>query len=213
MIQVDSADANNKPLRPGPTVSPTDARPETVVVDDEQLLRRQFAEDPKKGCEILFRRYYTNLCNHAIRYVYAREAAEDIVSEVFTNFWQSRVFEQITTSYRAYLYKAVRNRAYNYVQWELKRTDPIESVPSLSADRSPEPDAVLQYHELSQKIERVIQELPPQCRRAFVLKRIEGKTYTEIAAEMQLAPKSVESLVSRALTKLRQALKEDWLPT
>lgn len=181
-------------------------------MDDEQLLRRQFADDPKKGCELLFRRYYANLCNHAVRFVYAREVAEDIVSEVFANFWHSRVFDQITTSYRAYLYKAVRNRAYNYVQWELKRTDPIESVPPLSPDLSPEPDAVLHYHELSRKIERVIQELPPRCRRAFVLKRIEGKTYAEIATEMQLAPKSVESLVSRALTRLRQALKDDWLP-
>ncbi len=81
---------------------------EPVILHDEYLIREMFSQNPQKGCELLFRRYYTNLCNHAIRFVHSDEVAEDIVSEVFASFWQSRTFEIITTSYRAYLYKAVQ---------------------------------------------------------------------------------------------------------
>jgi hypothetical protein len=51
---------------------------EAIVTDDEFLLRKEFESNPEKGFELLFRRYYVNLCNHAIRFVHSKEAAEDI---------------------------------------------------------------------------------------------------------------------------------------
>ncbi|WP_083422144.1 RNA polymerase sigma-70 factor [Arsenicibacter rosenii] len=183
---------------------------EALVMDDELVLRQAFASDPRKGCELLFRRYYTNLCNHAIRFVYSKEVAEDIVAELFANFWYSRVFDEISTSYRAYLYRAVRNRAYNYLAWQFQRTDSMDAIEHMPVDTTLKPDEVLQYSELHQKIEYAIQQLPAQCQRAFLLKRIEGKKYTEIAEEMQIGTKAVEALVSRALTRLRAELKNDW---
>ncbi|MBD2752396.1 RNA polymerase sigma-70 factor [Spirosoma validum] len=186
---------------------------EANVTDDELVFRQLFAQDAKQGCALLFRRYYTNLVNHAVRFVYSKEVAEDLVAEVFTNFWQDRLFEQITTSYRAYLYKAVRYRAYNYLRWELHKSDSLESANDQSMPASLQPDQVLHYSELHQKIESVIQNLPPQCQRAFLLSRIEGKKYAEIAQEMQISTSAVEKLLIRALSKLRQELKAEWFIT
>lgn len=180
------------------------------VTDDELMLRQVFAQDAKQGCALLFRRYYPNLVNHAVRFVYSKEAAEDLVAEVFTVFWRDRTFEQITTSYRAYLYKAVRHRAYNYLRWEVRQTDSLESADEQPIPASLQPDQVLHYSELHQKIESIIQNLPPQCQRAFLLSRIEGKKYTEIAQDMQISSSAVEKLLIRALGKLRQELKAEW---
>ncbi|SDG48333.1 RNA polymerase sigma-70 factor, ECF subfamily [Dyadobacter soli] len=185
------------------------AKSEAIVPDDEWLLRRQFAEDPEKGCELLFRRYYVNLCNHTIRFVHSREVAEDIVSEIFTTFWQNQTYRQVTTSYRAYLYKSVRHRAYNYLKWQVRFQHSAEEPVHLS--ESPSPHEVLQYSELHQKIELIIRELPAQCRRAYILKRVEGKKYDEIAQEMKISAKAVEALVSRALSRLRKELSAHWV--
>jgi DNA-directed RNA polymerase specialized sigma24 family protein len=95
--------------------------PETKVFSDEYFIKTCFIKSPKEGFELLFRKYYTNLCNHAIRYVYSKEIAEDIVAEVFTNFWNNKIHENITTSFRAYLYISVKNRANNYIKLELNR--------------------------------------------------------------------------------------------
>ena len=181
-----------------------------VTADDERILRETFASDPKEGCSLLFRRYYDNLCSHAIRFVHSREIAEDIVSEMFASFWQDGVFEQITSSYRAYLYKSVRHRAYNYLKWKVQQTDSLDSITHTTASQSVNPDEALLFSELHLKVEWIIQQLPPQCRRAYLLKRVEGKKYEVIANEMKISVKAVEALVSRALLRLRSDLKDNW---
>lgn len=183
---------------------------EPKLISEEVFLQRIFAQDARKGCEVLFKRYYNNLCNHALRFVYSKEAAEDIVNEVFANFWQQQVFEKINHSYRAYLYRAVRYRSYNYIKYELNQSETFQPDYTVEAP-VPQADEILHYNELSQKLDKVIQELPPQCRRAFQLNRLEGKKYAEVAEEMGITLSAVERLISRALGKLRSELKEEWM--
>lgn len=90
--------------------------------DADWHLKALFETDPTAGCELLFRKYYAALCSQASRYVYARETAEDIVSEVFYNFWKDQTYRQVTASYQAYLFKAVRYRVLNYLRWELGKS-------------------------------------------------------------------------------------------
>ncbi len=188
---------------------------DTKVISDEYFIERNFAESPQKGFELLFRKYYTNLCNHAIRFVYSKEIAEDIVAEVFTNFWQNKVYENITTSYRSYLYTAVRYRAYNTIKTEINRTTNLENNDSdfQYADNSLvlQPDEILHFHELTKRLDVAIQHLPQQSRKAFQLNRLEGKKYTEVAVEMHITVSAVERLISRALAKIRDELKAEWI--
>ncbi|PWJ58649.1 RNA polymerase sigma-70 factor (ECF subfamily) [Dyadobacter jejuensis] len=194
----------------GKPISPFGGDSPTITTDDERLLREAFAVNPKQGCSLLFSRYYDNLCSHAIRFVHSKEVAEDIVSEMFASFWQDGVFEHINSSYRAYLYKAVRHRSYNYLKWKVQQTDSLDTISLTTASKSVHPDDALLYSELHIKVEMIIQQLPPQCRRAYILKRVEGMKYDEIASELKISIKAVEALVSRALLRLRTDLKDNW---
>lgn len=196
-------------------ISITKFSEETKVISEEYFIEKTFVESPQKGFELLFRKYYTNLCNHAIRFVYSKEMAEDIVAEVFTNFWQNKVYENITTSYRSYLYTSVRYRAYNTIKNEINRTTNLENneFDFQYSDSSVvlQPDEILHFHELTKKLETSIQNLPQQSRKAFQLNRLEGKKYTEVALEMQITVSAVERLISRALAKIRHELKSEWI--
>ncbi|MER0438036.1 RNA polymerase sigma-70 factor [Emticicia sp. W12TSBA100-4] len=196
-------------------ISITKFSEETKVISEEYFIEKTFVESPQKGFELLFRKYYTNLCNHAIRFVYSKEMAEDIVAEVFTNFWQNKIYENITTSYRSYLYTSVRYRAYNTIKNEINRTTNLENneFDFQYSDSSVvlQPDEILHFHELTKKLETSIQNLPQQSRKAFQLNRLEGKKYTEVALEMQITVSAVERLISRALAKIRQELKSEWI--
>ncbi len=185
----------------------------TPMSDDEHLIRLAFARDPVAGCELLFRRYYAPLRNHAVRFVYSREIAEDLVSDVFCTFWDNRLHEQITTSYRAYLFKAVRNRAQNYVLWELKKESHAPDEGFTLPDSSPGPEATLLFDELRIRLDQRIQDLPSQCRKVFLLSRLEGKSYQEIADELGLSVRTVEVHIRKALAAIRQMLNRDgmWL--
>lgn len=194
----------------GPTRA-EDATYPTPMSDDEHLIRLAFAQDPVAGCEMLFRRYFAPLRNHAVRFVYSREIAEDLVSDVFCTFWENRLYEQITSSYRAYLFKAVRNRAHNYVLWELKKDSNGPDEGFTLPDNSPGPEATLLLDELRLRLDQRIQDLPAQCRKVFLLSRLEGKSYREIADELGLSVRTVEVHIRKALASIRQMLDKDWM--
>lgn len=202
------------PSRPEPDPSPFQTGPADgapVRPDDPELfIRRAFDQDPQLGCELLFRRYYANLCSHAVRLVLSKPVAEDLVADVFLTFWKTRAHERITACYGAYLYRAVRNRALNHLRYELHQTRPLE--PDEADFAQPEtPESLLHVHELTQRLDAEIAALPPQSRRAFLLHRYEGKRYADIAAELGISVKAVEHLVSRALARLRTGLGGEWL--
>lgn len=180
--------------------------------DADWHLRTVFETNPRQGCELLFRKYYGPLCSHVVRSVYAKETAEDIVSEVFCNFWKNKVYLTIDTSYHAYLFRAVRYRTLNYLRWELtkSRQSSDDQMDDLT-DYRPSPSEIVQYDELHHKVEQAINKLPPQCKRAFLLSRFEGKKYQEIADELNIGIKTVETHMSKALTTLRTALKDEWI--
>ncbi|WP_233207731.1 RNA polymerase sigma-70 factor [Siphonobacter sp. BAB-5405] len=180
--------------------------------DTEESLQLLFQENPQKGCEALFRQYYAALCSHSVRLVYSREVAEDIVSEVFCRFWSDRVYESVTTSFVAYLYQAVRNRSYNYLRWELQKSRQSTDPQQLSVvDYQPSPAEMVQFDELQRKIEQTIEQLPSQCKRVFLLSRFENRKYQEIADELQISIKTVETHISKALSTLRLVLKDEGL--
>ncbi|MVM39645.1 RNA polymerase sigma-70 factor [Spirosoma sp. HMF3257] len=132
-------------------------------MDREYLIRQAFAIDTRRGYECLFRRYYKVLCTQAVRYTYSRDIAEDIVAEVFLGFWKNRVHEHITSSYRSYLYRAVRNRVYNHLQDEFRRDNSIGKPVDLDMAEEvnyEDPQRIIQFTELYQQLETEIKRLP-----------------------------------------------------
>ena len=179
------------------------------LLDEELLIRKTFETDPKQGCEILFRKYYQLLCSHAVRLVYSEAIAEDLVAELFCKLWTDQIYLNINTSYRAYLFKAIRFSAYNYIRWELGKTTKVDDMDSFrDLSNSFKPEEALLYEELADEIEQIIKHLPPQCQRVFMLSRFENKKYKEIADELGISVKSVEAHISKALDTLRKSLKK-----
>ena len=190
----------------GPTVSTS------MENDPDWQLQRLWESDPREACEVLFRKYYVALCSHACRFVYSKEVAEDIVSEVFYLFYKEELYKTVTISYKAYLLQAVRYRAYDYIRWELSKSRRGTDVDSVTIiDHDPSPSEIVQYDELYRSIELAIDQLPPQTKRIFLLSRFEGRKYQEIASELAISVKTVETHMSKALSLLRQALRPMWI--
>jgi RNA polymerase sigma-70 factor (family 1) len=178
------------------------------IIDAEALLQQTFDNDPRNGCTLLFRLYYAPLCSHVIRFVYSKQVAEDIVAEVFCKFWDGRIFQKITTSYRAYLFKCARHSAYNYVKFKLSGNSQDGQLgPDHNAS---DPCEILQYDELYQRLQETINGLPQQCKKVFVLSRMENKRYQDIANELEISIKAVEAHISKALRILRKRVNHDW---
>lgn len=191
---------------PGPGLLTPDA---ALFHDDELFLRKAFGEDAKEACGLLFKRYHQVLCNQAVRLVYSRAVAEDLVAEVFYRFWKNKTYLDITTSYRAYLFKAVRHRAYNHLKAELTHKALAREV-QLGGELR-QPDQHLFFKELSRKLETLVEALPPQCKKVFLMNRYEGKKCKEIADNLDLSVRTVEAHLLRAVAALREGLRQSHL--
>ena len=177
------------------------------IIDSEVWIKRAFETDNTKGYELLFKRYYQPLCSHAVRFVYSKEIAEDLVMEVFSQFWQKQLHQSVTTSYRAYLFTSVRHAAFAYLRKEFSSERSMDDAVDPELVNPPvTPQQLLQFNELYVKIEEVIRSASPQSQRVFVMSRFEGKKNTVIAEELHLSTKTVEGHITKVLSLLRQSL-------
>ncbi|MDX9881167.1 MAG: RNA polymerase sigma-70 factor [Prolixibacteraceae bacterium] len=184
----------------------------------EQELVRSVANGNKKGFEILFRTYYKRLCAYAVGFVSQNDIAEDLVTDVFLNFWEKRESLTIHKSVSSYLFQSVKNSCINYLNREKSRKHIIsENEAALLAlkikypvsDKYPLTDLI--GRELEEKIKAEIEKLPEQCREIFYLSRFEERSHKEIADQLGISENTVKVQIYRALIKLRVGLK-DYLP-
>ncbi|MBS1603329.1 MAG: RNA polymerase sigma-70 factor [Bacteroidetes bacterium] len=200
--------SGNNPLR---IAADKDADEQALLMDNETFIRIILKDDPEKGFAVLFKKYYGPLCSHATRFVYSKEIAQDIVSEVFLNFWNKRLYLSVTSTFRAYLYTAVRNSSYNHLQQEFgeKKQELGDRLAAGSGlVEEVDPQSILLLSELMTKIERAIESFPPQCQKVFLLSRYEGRKNREIADELQIRLKTVEAHMMKALSILKKTLSD-----
>jgi RNA polymerase sigma-70 factor (ECF subfamily) len=142
--------------------------------------------------------------------LYSKAVAEDLVSEVFYQFYAKETYEEITISFRAYLFKAVRSRALNFMRWEAGRSADIEAYDEVSDRACQEPDSIVEYEELYHSIQDAINAMPPQRRKIFLMNRFENLKYAEIASDLGLSPRTVEVQIRKASIYLKGVLKGKW---
>jgi RNA polymerase sigma-70 factor (family 1) len=152
----------------------------------------------------LFLTYYAPLTAFASKYVSDSDSAKDIVQSVFVKLFEKRHSLSIDESIKSYLYKTVSNACINFKEKELVRSkhqsDYAKSLSEISFH-----DA-LEQTEQEFKIFQAINNLPPQCRRIFILSRLELKRNPQIAEELAISVRTVETQISNALRTLRKTI-------
>jgi RNA polymerase sigma-70 factor (ECF subfamily) len=166
--------------------------------------------DNAPAFEAVFREHYAALARFAFRFVRDASMAEDIVQEVFGRLWTDRHSLTITTSLRAYLYAAVRNRALNISKhaavittFELDESD-AESIAAAPS----QPDELLDIAELHARLAEAFDALPEKQATVMRLRWRDELTYAEIAEVVGISIKGVEKHLSRGLATLRARLGE-----
>ena len=179
----------------------------TVVGGSELELLARIARGDRGAFEQLFREHYAALVRFGEGLLRSRELAEDTVQEVLLNLWRQREVVRVDDSVRAYLYRAVRNRALNQIRNERVRREAVPQLVLESLSEGEAGDAGVLETELETAVRTAIAELPPRCREVFELSRVRGLRYSEIAETLGISIKTVETQMGRALRSLRGRLR------
>ncbi len=171
---------------------------------DEQLLQGLY-DGSEEAYRKLFFTYFEPLTFYANKYLNDIDASCDMVQEVMTYVYENRETLRITESLKSFLYRAVANRSLNVLKHEEVKVRHHAIIKERS-DETLDEDTI-ETSELEAKINRLMDELPEGCRRVFMMSRVEGKSNQEIADELSISKRTVETQVSKALKVLRNALK------
>jgi RNA polymerase sigma-70 factor (ECF subfamily) len=154
----------------------------------------------------LFRLLYDRLLRFCIQYVNSREAAEEIVSDVFVKLWNRRQELETVANLEVYLFVAVKNHSLNYLeQFSTFRIAPLDDgLAQLSAPTDPEKE--MEWKEMNHRLDQEVNRLPDQCRKVFRLIRDEGFRYKDVAVILNISPRTVETQLFRAIRRLNEAI-------
>ncbi len=155
--------------------------------------------------EHLFKEFYQPLTVFAKGYVEDLESGKEIVQDLFVHLYEKRKTLVITTSIKSYLYQSVRNRCLNHLKHQqVQKMHHDRMKPEL--DVSDNLEDKIRETELEHMVSKVVDQLPPQCRRIFNMSRVSGFSNGEIAEKLQISKRTVETQISNALKVLREKL-------
>jgi RNA polymerase sigma-70 factor, ECF subfamily len=176
-------------------------------LSDKEILQK-LKEGDQSVFNQIFRDNYVTLVSYSRKFIRDKEEAEEVVQELFVNFWKKRASIEVNTSLKSYLFRSVHNMCINQIKRK-KVKDKFEEYyirngSVFSADFS----NIIDEQELQRKISKALEEMPEKVRVTFQLIRFEDMKYKEAAGKLGISVKTVEAQMGIALRHMRLFLKE-----
>lgn len=132
------------------------------------------------------------------------DQAEDVAQEAFVKLWQNCASVPLEKA-KSYLYTIANNSSLNAIAHQ-KVVLNYEKNFSGTDQTNENPEYLLEEKQFQAKLLRAIENLNEKQRVAFLMHRIDGKKYSEIALELDLSVKAVEKRIHLALLSLRKEI-------
>ena len=173
---------------------------QNVSIDDEIFVSGVNKRTPES-----FRTLYSSLDKPLIRfsnkYLNSTPDAEDVVHDVFIQFWQSKYTFSDIKSIRSFLFTATKNKTINYLKRKRRVVNNIDFLEFEAAEERPASFFDFSY-EIKSMFETSLGQLPEQCEK--IMKSFkEGLNSIEIAIRYKLAPSTVRAQKRRGIKLIR----------
>jgi len=154
-----------------------------------------------------FLRYRESLRRYIARLVIRAEDVDDILQDTFLNVHRLKDSDGVRSP-KFYLFAVARRTAFRELKRQSERMaesidEAIEKGTEPPADLTPL-DQAFEARAHFETLTDVISELPRQCRRVFILRKVFGFSHKEISAAMGISTSTVEKYLGRAMMRCLQ---------
>ena len=177
-------------------------------IDDNNLITL-LQQGDRSAYKQLFIKYYSPLCEYASQYI-SDDDSEELVQELMLFLWETRENLVIETSLKSYLFISTKHRCLNAIRKNQYHERIHNQIYEKIKDQFEDPDYYF-VNELTENIQKAIENRPETYRETFAMSRFGEKTNVQIAEKLGISVKTVEYRISQALKILRFKLK-DYLP-
>ena len=184
------------------------------MIEDTDLIRK-LIEGDRISFENLVKQFKNKVFNTSLSILQNVEDAEDITQEVFVEVFQSVKNFKGESKLSTWIYRIAVSKSLEFLRWKNRKkrfgfmqsllynnlTETILEIPNFF-----HPGIQLENKERAAILFAAINKLPENQKTAFILHKIEGLSYAEVADVMHATVSSVESLLFRAKQSLQKLL-------
>ncbi|MFV1849301.1 MAG: RNA polymerase sigma factor [Thalassospira sp.] len=163
----------------------------------------------KADTQHLFRLYGEEVRRFLARKLSCADTAEDLTQETFARLLRIDS-DAVIEDGRAFIYKTATNLAIDHIRSQRRRrTDPTDhDTMAMIADDRPNAETQTGDRRRLALLQQAISELPPRTREIFVLCRIDGLSYSDIAQKLSVSESTVQKHLATALAHAVAKLKK-----
>ena len=175
------------------------------IYRDEQLVVLLRNDDDEAFVEI-YNRYWDKLLAIGYNHAGSKEAAEEIVQDVFTKLWEGRANLTSVEYPGKYIYTIARNKTLNHLTKLARDRRLLQQIWVNVSQSDNATEDLLQAQESQQLINEAVNRLSVQWQTIFQLSREQGLTHEEIAARLGLSKSRVKNILVEILKHIREYL-------
>ena len=188
-----------------------------MVPQEELVLIERLKQGDESAFRTLVEQYQDLVYNTALGIVQNQSDAEDVAQEVFIQVFRSIGSFKSEAKLSTWIYRITTTRSLDLLRakkskkrfgpltrlWETEEESPVENISDFN-----HPGVSLERKEEAAQLMAAITQLPENQKVAFILHKLEGLSYLEIAEIMGNTLPAVESLMHRARLNLRKILEK-----
>jgi RNA polymerase sigma-70 factor (family 1) len=175
--------------------------------DAELVIRLQ--QDEVSAFDTLYWKYHQAVYRNIFKFVKEQIVTEDILQEVFAKLWEKRKEINPSQSVAGWLFVISFNLSVDYVRKKLREQTIHKELLNLDFDDDYSLDRKNIYEDQYQLLEKAIAQLSPKKRKIVTLCKLEGKTYDEVAEELNISRNTVKEHLSIAMVKLNDYIQKN----
>lgn len=178
------------------------------ILPDEKALFARIAEGDEAAFTQVFHHYNQRIYPFVLKMVKSEFLAEEIVQEVFTKLWIRRHSLAEVHSPQSYIFKMATNRTLDQMKKISNETRLIKEITrAMENIRYSEVEQWLDGKETEHLVHEAINALPPQRQLVYKLSRNDGKSYKEIAEQLNISVKTVQAHLVEATRSIKEYLQ------
>lgn len=184
------------------------AKYKSSIWSDEMLLELVTVNDDRIAFAELYDRYWQLLINMAGKRIPSIQVAEEIVQDVFVDFYSRRKDIRIENSLGAYLKTATKYQIYKTYRTQQVHEAYVNTIIAAGHTRSDTSEDLLEAKQFREEIDQVTGNMSETCRQVFLLSRFEEFSNQDIAQKLNISVAMVRKHITKAMNMMRSRFGE-----
>jgi len=171
------------------------------------VIVKNLLKDDKKALDDLYAFYYPRLYSFSKKILKVEDDVNDILQDVFVKIWLNRKKINSVETFNSYIFTITKNAIISLFREKTRNSDFELKVRQAATGEEFIIETELEYQDLKEKVDALIEKLPEKRKQVYILSREKGLSNAEIAEQLGISVKTVEDHMMHSLRYLREKMK------